>query len=78
MQYVYILKTKDSSTYKGCTNNLKNRLEKHQMGYIEATKHKLPVTLIFYCAFTDKHKAFEFEQYLKSGSGIAFKNKRLI
>jgi len=26
----------------------------------------------------DKKKAFEFEKYLKSGSGIAFRNKHLI
>jgi hypothetical protein len=29
-------------------------------------------------AFQDKYKAFEFEKYLKSGSGIAFRNRHLI
>ena len=34
--------------------------------------------LITYLAFSDKTKAFSFEKYLKSGSGTAFRNKRLI
>jgi putative endonuclease len=47
-------------------------------GHVLATKLLLPVQLIFYCAFKDKYKAFEFEKYLKSGSGRAFMQKRLI
>ena len=38
---------------------------------------KLPVKLNTYIAFYDKYKAFEFEKYLKSGSGRAFAQKRL-
>ena len=34
--------------------------------------------VIFYCAFENKHQAFEFERYLKSGSGIAFRNKHFV
>ena len=41
-------------------------------------KTRLPLKLIGYTAFTEKHKAYEYEKYLKSGSGIAFRNKRLI
>jgi len=78
MQFVYILLCNDGSFYTGCTNNLEERFNRHQKGYIDSTKNKLPVQLIFYCAFIDKHRAFEFEQYLKSGSGIAFKNKHLL
>jgi putative endonuclease len=33
--------------------------------------------LITYIAFTDKYKAFEFEKYLKGGSGRAFLNRYL-
>ena len=53
-------------------------MERHNKGYVHSTKDKLPVELISYIAFTDKHKAYEFEKYLKSGSGIAFRNKRLL
>jgi putative endonuclease len=77
MHYVYILQCNDGSSYTGCTRNLKERFQIHINGYVPATRLKLPVELIFYCAFKDKYKAFEFEKYLKSGSGRAFMNKRL-
>jgi hypothetical protein len=35
----------------------------------------LPVEFVFYCAFENKYKAFEFEKYLKSGSGRALMQK---
>ena len=78
MYYVYILKCNDEANYTGCTDDLKARLERHNKGYVPATKSRLPVELIFYCAFKDKYKAFEFEKYLKSGSGRAFMKKRFI
>ena len=78
MWYVYILKCSDNSYYTGCTNNLKERLSRHNKGQIHYTKDKFPLELITYTAFRDKYKAFAFEKYLKSGSGIAFRNKRLI
>ncbi|MFA6304612.1 MAG: GIY-YIG nuclease family protein [Patescibacteria group bacterium] len=76
MFFVYSLKCKDGF-YIGCTNNLKDRLERHRRGNVPATAERLPVKLEFYLAITDKYKAFEFEKYLKSGSGRAFTNKHL-
>ena len=78
MWYVYILKCSDGTYYTGCTNNLNNRLEQHSKGEVHYTKDKLPVQLINYIAFSDKYKAYDFEKYLKSGSGMAFRNKRLV
>jgi putative endonuclease len=77
-QIVYILLCKDGTHYTGCTSDLEERLVRHQKGYVDTSKSKLPVKLAFYCTFTDKTKAFEFEKYLKTGSGIAFRNKHLI
>ena len=77
-QIVYILLCNDGSYYTGCTQNLEERLIRHQKGYVDSTKNKLPVDLVFYCTFTNPTKAFEFEEYLKTGSGIAFRNKHLI
>ena len=45
---------------------------------VKYTRDKLPVELISYHAFSSKYTAFKFEKYLKSGSGRAFANKRLI
>jgi len=71
MWYVYILKCKDGP-YTGCTEDLKERMERHKNGHVPATKDRRPVALENYFAFADKFKAFEFEKYLKSGSGRAF------
>jgi predicted GIY-YIG superfamily endonuclease len=78
MWYVYILKCKNGKPYVGCTGNLKERLKRHHAGRVYYTRTRLPVELLFYCAFPDKYKAFFFEKYLKSGSGRAFTKRRLI
>jgi len=77
MFYVYFLKCKDGP-YTGCTSNLKERITRHQKGQVPATANRLPIALIAYFAFSDKYKAFEFEKYLKTGSGRAFIGKHLI
>jgi len=78
MWFAYILKCFNNSFYTGCTNDLDDRLSRHEKDQVHYTKDKLPVELITYIAFSDKHRAYEFEKYLKSGSGIAFRNKRLL
>ena len=75
---VYILKCYDNSYYTGCTSNLDDRLKRHVRGEVLYTKSRQPVKVETEIVFTDKYKAYEFEKYLKSGSGIAFRNKRLI
>ena len=76
MYYVYSLACKDGH-YVGCTNDLKDRIARHIAGQVPATASRLPVELVFYFAHENKYKAFEFEKYLKSGSGRAFINKHL-
>ena len=71
MHYVYILKCKDGF-YVGCTNDLKERMNRHSKGQVDATKSRLPVKLENYFAFKNEKIAFKFEKYLKSGSGRAF------
>ena len=78
MYYVYLLLGFDNRTYIGCTNNLKTRIEKHNQGEVTATRDRLPVRLTAYFAFKNKYTAFNFEKYLKSGSGRAFLKKHLI
>jgi predicted GIY-YIG superfamily endonuclease len=77
MWYVYILKCNDAKTYIGCTNNLKDRILRHSNGCIEATRQRLPIELFSYFAFNDKSRAFDFEKYLKTGSGRVFLQKRI-
>lgn len=47
MFYVYVLKCSDNGYYTGCTNDLKERLARHQKGYVDSTKTRLPVELVF-------------------------------
>ena len=78
MWFVYLPKCSDNKIYTGCTSNIENRLDRHTKGYVNYTSNRLPVQLMTYIAFTDKYKAYEFERYLKSGSGKAFAKKRFI
>ncbi len=78
MHYVYILQSKqDNSYYTGVTADLRERLAEHNNGHAVYSSSKRPFTLVWYCAFQEKSKAHIFERYLKSGSGIAFRNKHL-
>ena len=76
--YVYYLNNSNNISYIGCTNNLRNRLERHNNGYVPATKELRPIKLIWYSCFEDKYLAFNFEKYLKTCSGRVLINKRLI
>ena len=78
MHYVYLLICNDGKSYAGCTSDLKDRIKRHKSGNIPATKERLPLRLVGYIAFESKYKAFDFEKYLKSGSGRAFLKKHLI
>ena len=77
-RYVYLLRCSDGKIYTGNTGNLQKRLKRHSDGYVSYTRSRLPVELITFVGFSDKQKAYNFERYLKSGSGKAFAQKRLI
>jgi len=75
---VYILKCADGKPYTGCTEDLEERMQRHNKGHVPATENRRPVKLITHTVFSDRYRAFEFEKYLKSASGRAFMSKRLI
>lgn len=77
MYYVYILQLSDKSYYIGYSLDLKNRIKTHNEGSVESTKNLRPIKLIYYSAFSSQKKAVDFEKYLKTSSGFAFRNKRL-
>ena len=79
MHYEYLKKCSShpDQTYIGITSDLKGRLKAHNEGRSPHTSKYKPWRLITYLAFSDKSTAADFEQYLKSGSGHAFANKRL-
>ncbi len=75
---VYILECADGKYYTGFSRNFTNRLKAHQNGEVNFTKMRLPVKTVFLSKFSNKQKAYDFERYLKSGSGRAFRNKHLV
>jgi len=70
--HVYYLNNSKNISYIGCTNNLRDRLERHNKGYVPSTKENRPLQLITYFAFNNEKVAFKFEKYLKTGSGREF------
>ena len=70
MYYVYILRSlKTGKLYKGYTENLKDRLSKHNSGGVSSTKSSTPWEIIYYEAFVHKTDALREEKFLKTGKG---------
>lgn len=78
MYYVYLLLLANGQYYAGYTTNLKQRYKRHLQNSTKTTARIKPEKLEFYAAFSSKIKAQEFEKYLKTSSGFAFRNKRLV
>lgn len=77
--YVYLLESECGAEhfYVGFTEDLKERLRKHNEGGVSHTTKFRSLRIKTAVAFTDREKALDFERYLKSGSGRAFAKKRL-
>ncbi len=78
MYYVYLLRLSNKKFYTGSTPDLKRRIEEHKIGKCISTRNFRPVKMIWYCAFINRLQARRFENYLKTGSGQAFRNKRFV
>jgi putative endonuclease len=76
--FTYVLKSeKDKKLYIGYTNNLKNRLIKHNNGLVDATKNRRPLKLIYFECCLNKQKAIEREKALKTGFGRNYLKNRI-
>jgi putative endonuclease len=77
--YVYILQsiTFSERFYIGLTDNLRDRLKRHNAGELIHTSKFRPWKIKTAVAFTSRERAAAFERYLKSSSGRAFAKKRL-
>ena len=76
--YTYVLRSKkDNNYYTGCTKDLKLRFEQHKNGYVESTKNRRPLELIYYEACKNKNDAFHREKYLKTYYGKLYLGNRL-
>ena len=77
MKYVYILQSvaDPERYYTGVTDDLKQRLTKHNAKEVPHTSKYAPWKLKTYVAFSNEKQAFELEKYLKTASGRAFAKK---
>ena len=69
MFFVYILKNGSGKHYMGCTNNLRNRLIKHNSNKNKYTKNKGPWEIIYFEKINDKKIAFAREKQIKKHKG---------
>jgi len=70
MYYVYILLSeKDGKLYIGSTPDLKKRIEKHDNGFVLATKNRRPLKLVYYESYIVSRDAKRREIFLKGGKG---------
>ncbi|MDX2245558.1 MAG: GIY-YIG nuclease family protein [Bacteroidia bacterium] len=70
MFYTYILRsTSNGRHYYGQTQNLQNRLERHQTGKEKSTKNRGPWELIYYETFETRALAMHREKFFKSTAG---------
>jgi putative endonuclease len=66
MFFVYILKSKkDDKLYLGSTNDLRERIKKHNSGLVESTKKRVPLKLVYYEAYAAEEEARRREHNLK-------------
>jgi putative endonuclease len=74
MRYVYLLQSLANSEkrYIGLSYNVEERVSEHNNGKSTYTNKHRPWKLVAQFGFEAEQKAFDFERYLKHGSGHAF------
>lgn len=78
MYYTYVLiSTVDQNLYIGWTKDLKNRLNAHNKGLVDATKYRIPMELVYYEACLSEEKAIAREKQLKTGFGRLYLKNRI-
>ena len=78
-RYVYVLKNGDSPPkyYTGVTSTVSRRIGEHNSDGHHRTCRYAPSSVDVVIEFADERRAVAFEQYLKSGSGVAFAQRHL-
>ena len=66
MNYVYLLRCSDDTLYCGWTTDLEARIKAHNSGRgAKYTRPRLPVELVYYESFDDRHEAMSREWKIK-------------
>lgn len=76
--YTYVLESlKDGNLYIGWTDDLNERLAKHNGGRVTSTVYRRPFRLIYYEVCLSQEAAIKREKYFKTGFGRRFLKNRL-
>ncbi len=76
--YTYLIRSREfDEIYVGYTNDLKKRINEHNLGLNSSTKRYMPWQLIYYEACLDKNDAARRERYLKTSQGGRLIKRRL-
>jgi len=68
--YTYVLLSlKDHHFYIGQTNNLDDRIKRHNEGRVKATRNRRPLKLVYYLLQNSRSEAVRYERFLKSLNG---------
>ena len=66
MNYVYMLRCADDSLYCGWTTDLEARILQHNAGKgAKYTRSRLPVKLVYFEMYEERHEALSREWHLK-------------
>jgi len=66
VNYVYMLRCRDDSLYCGWTTDLESRIVQHNAGKgAKYTRSRLPVKLVYFEMYEDRHEALSREWHLK-------------
>lgn len=69
MYFVYVLQCDDGSLVPGYTTRLDTKLAQHHAGEVRATRHRLPVTLVYYEAHRAQGDALRRQRYFRTAAG---------
>ena len=67
-----LLSKKDNELYVGHTDDIRERLKRHNNGRVSVTKDRRPLELIYFEGCLDQIKAIKREKYFKTGFGRRF------
>ena len=78
-RFVYVLKNSEIPPryYTGVTSDVARRHTEHNAGTCIHTAKYRPWSVDVVIEFADERRAVAFENYLKSGSGVAFAQRHL-
>jgi putative endonuclease len=76
MHYVYVLKFKNNTLYKGVTSDLRRRIAEHKRGGSISTKNR-DFSFIYYECYICKSDALRREKFLKTTDGRRILSQQL-